>query len=49
MTSRAIYDPVYAYCKAHILESQDESMDQKNVLQHAKSLKGPIKAALARK
>ena len=45
--SMAVYDALYAYCKAHVLMSQDESLAQKNILQRVDLLKGPIRAALS--
>ncbi len=47
--SMVIYDALYAYCKAHILVSQDPSLAQKGMLQRVDLLRGPIKAALTMK
>ena len=44
--SMAIYDALYAYCKAHVLMSQDDSLVQKNMIQRVDLLKVPIRAAL---
>ena len=45
--SMAIYDALYAYCKARVLMSQDDSLAQRSMLQRIDLLKGPIRAALA--
>lgn len=47
--SLAVYDALFAYCKAQVLMRQDASLAQKGLLQRAELLKGPIKAALSRR
>ena len=47
--SMAIYDALYAYCKAHILMKEDTPLAQKGMLQRVDLLRGPIKAALTMK
>ncbi len=48
-TSMAMYDALYAFCRAHILVKEDPSLSEHNLLQRAKLMRPKIAAALARK
>lgn len=45
--SMAVYDALYAYCKAQTLMEQDPSLAEKGVLERVQLLKTPIRAALS--
>ncbi len=45
--SMAVYDALYAYCKAQTLMEQDPSLAEKGVLERVRLLKPTIRAALS--
>ena len=46
--SMAMYDALYAYCKAHVLVKEDPSLAQTPLFERARRMKPAIKAALTK-